>query len=1329
MQFEEDDEDEAWLLSAALEADAAVAVVSAERWTCSVCTTSGNTAGANCQSCGAAAPRLVRPAAATPAAGLRAFFAPQEAPEEQAASLPPLDADGLADCPTATEGMRVDALAAQTFTFPAQTEQRAYQLAIARTALFSNTLVCLPTGLGKTLIAAVVMHAYYRWFPKGKVVFLAPTRPLVVQQAEACRHTVGIPVRDMCELTGATRKDDDGRRSSAWASHRVFFATPQTFANDLETGVCPARAVVCLVLDEAHRATGNYAYVTAVRRLVDAGVKFRVLALSATPGTTREAVQTMLSNMRISAVEFRGEDHPDVAQYTHSRSVELVVVKATTVMAEVQSLYVASFSPLVSELIAMRVVHGAADEPHLLSGHYAFVKAAQALSASAEMHAALGPRLGRAHFLLQRCQKLARGLDMLQTTGVRPALEYLTACKAQEWARQSRPLEEALRLMSSAVAGGEAHAPKLQALSALVRQHFASASARHSQGMTRAIVFTSSRESVKHVLEELAHLTGAGVLASAFIGQGDSASRANRADKSKGQTQAEQAAVLSAFRSGKMNVLVATCIGEEGLDVPRVDLVVFMDSVGGVRLVQRMGRTGRSCDGRVIALLAEGKEVASWHAKQSESQRMAKLLATAEHVFQLDRNGSRMLPYRCKPRLQLVTVAPQEAREMDRGGSGGGGACAAPTMKRAPAAKRPRRERNLLAEMMSDDSRSSGEEEEEFGVAPPRSCAGPRFLSLSDSDASEAALDRAEEDGQGEGDAWAMPTGEDRQPLFPLDDVVLLQPSHPHLAMLAPGQLSFAACVAGAPRAAAALLPGGTHCQPRGLFDASSRLHFQPGGRVVTLPPPPPPPPLQPLADEAPALASAQAPCGATPTAAAAVDVIDLTGDDEGDGYAPRSQRLGTRKSPRLSAPPIPARAASRRSPLPPPVETEEAREPPDSQRERELQLSMPPPPARPASTRRDSNPSQRPPSGAPARFVTPIPHLSACATPPEALLEAASPMAMPAPPVGEDAPPSSGLVVHARRRVRAPPAARTSTSSGHRGAAAEEAAPARRRRLVRKRSLDAAAAARAEEVEPEAERPRPRGGRRGGGASRFFEAEAAQASDEEGSGDEAEEDEETGDDSFITHGTAEPEAGQGSGGGAQGAPAGLALYRQLMITPDSGAGAGPFARPAFRPAAFRLADLRSFPRVLDSQSPDGAPGDAHAREEREDEDEGDDDVETCDTGAGDGGRNEDMCRACRDGGDLLCCDGCPAAFHPLCVGLHSVPLGDSWFCPDCSAQQAAALGIDFADDVYGDSFEDDGCAAGGDTAEEKGAEAVPRESGYDDSDDDDAPRFDLGLF
>lgn len=46
---------------------------------------------------------------------------------------------------------------------------RDYQFAITKTALFSNTLVALPTGLGKTLIAAVVMYNYFRWFPEGRI--------------------------------------------------------------------------------------------------------------------------------------------------------------------------------------------------------------------------------------------------------------------------------------------------------------------------------------------------------------------------------------------------------------------------------------------------------------------------------------------------------------------------------------------------------------------------------------------------------------------------------------------------------------------------------------------------------------------------------------------------------------------------------------------------------------------------------------------------------------------------------------------------------------------------------------------------------------------------------------------------------------------------------------------------------------------------------------------------------------------------------------------------------------------------------------------------------
>lgn len=62
--------------------------------------------------------------------------------------------------------------------------KRNYQFLMTQTALFHNTLVALPTGLGKTLIAAVVLYNYYRWFPTGKVIFMAPTLPLVTQQVK-----------------------------------------------------------------------------------------------------------------------------------------------------------------------------------------------------------------------------------------------------------------------------------------------------------------------------------------------------------------------------------------------------------------------------------------------------------------------------------------------------------------------------------------------------------------------------------------------------------------------------------------------------------------------------------------------------------------------------------------------------------------------------------------------------------------------------------------------------------------------------------------------------------------------------------------------------------------------------------------------------------------------------------------------------------------------------------------------------------------------------------------------------------------------------------------
>ncbi|XP_054267429.1 Fanconi anemia group M protein-like [Macrosteles quadrilineatus] len=150
--------------------------------------------------------------------------------------------------------------AGETYVYPTNYPVRQYQKTIIHSALFHNTLVSLPTGLGKTFIAAVVMYNFYRWFPQGKIVFMAPTRPLVAQQIRACHDIMAIPIKDTIEMTGAMHATD---RLQHWKSKRVFFLTPQVMANDLRTKACPpacGAAFKCVVIDEAHRATKEYSY-------------------------------------------------------------------------------------------------------------------------------------------------------------------------------------------------------------------------------------------------------------------------------------------------------------------------------------------------------------------------------------------------------------------------------------------------------------------------------------------------------------------------------------------------------------------------------------------------------------------------------------------------------------------------------------------------------------------------------------------------------------------------------------------------------------------------------------------------------------------------------------------------------------------------------------------------------------------------------------------------------------------------------------------------------------------------------------------------------------
>jgi hypothetical protein len=100
----------------------------------------------------------------------------------------------------------------------------------------------------------------------------------------------------------------------------------------------------------------------------------------------------------------------------------------------------------------------------------------------------------------------------------------------------------------------------------------------------------------------------ASALCRKFVGQGNT-DKSDKAGGGAGMAQREQKAVINGFRDYEFNTLVATCIGEEGLDIPAVDLIVCLDvSASPTRSVQRMGRTGRHRKGRVVYVLSEGRE-------------------------------------------------------------------------------------------------------------------------------------------------------------------------------------------------------------------------------------------------------------------------------------------------------------------------------------------------------------------------------------------------------------------------------------------------------------------------------------------------------------------------------------------------------------------------------------------------------------------------------------------------------------------------------------------------------------------------------------------------
>ena len=467
-------------------------------------------------------------------------------------------------------------------------ESRRYQIEIAQAASKDSTMVVLPTGLGKTVIAAIIAA---KKVEEGKLLFLAPTKPLVSQHRKTFEEFLDLEDEDLKVMTGEVRPDE---REEMWSSGRIFFGTPQVVENDLISGNVPVSDFASVFFDECHRATGEYSYVYIAERF-----RCHRLGLTASPGGSREEIMTVAENLGIENFEVRTENDEDVKPYIEDKQVNWKRVALNNTFESARKKLVESRRKPLKELKKNDFISSLD------------VNKSDILQLQGEIRSKLSksddPKLYSAISSAAAALKISQAIELLETQGVSQCYDYMKGLENDDSKAAKRALNDddfvkARSLVEYLKKEGEEH-PKVEEVKKIL------------SGLDgKAIVFTEYRSTADTLLEELSEKHEP----RKFVGQ--------RGDD--GMTQSEQIETLEEFGNGEFDVLVSTSIGEEGLDVPSVDKVIFFEPVSSsIRDIQRMGRTGRQSSGEVHVLIAEDTRDEAYYWKaQNEKKQMQKVL-------------------------------------------------------------------------------------------------------------------------------------------------------------------------------------------------------------------------------------------------------------------------------------------------------------------------------------------------------------------------------------------------------------------------------------------------------------------------------------------------------------------------------------------------------------------------------------------------------------------------------------------------------------------------------------------------------------------------------
>jgi len=445
---------------------------------------------------------------------------------------------------------------------PNSIEIREYQTNLANDVKNQNCLIVLPTGLGKTTIALQVI-ADYMQNGTGGVLFLAPTRVLVNQHYEFLKENLLIV--DIGIVTG---EDLLSKRKKKWMNS-VVCATPEITKNDFARNIVSPDQFALVIFDEAHRTIGDYAYSIIAKYFENTNT--RILAMTATLPSEKEKAKEIVTRLHIKNLIERSDESPDVKPYIQKTETEWVKVDLTKEMKAIQMCIKLALEERYKELRKNGL---------RLSDN----KSLSQLLNARQFVLTQNRRSAKPLFMAIR---ITYALNIFEAHGITPFLKFCGRTKEKKGAGIKELFEtdpnftRAISLAKNQQSNGLEH-PKIDRLVDILHDV-----------KSKVLIFSSYRDSVNVIHQKLLDMN---ISAEILIGKSGET----------GLKQKKQIETVQRFRDGVTKALIATRVGEEGLDISEVNLVIFYDNVpSSIRFIQRKGRTGRKDKGRLIVLIAK----------------------------------------------------------------------------------------------------------------------------------------------------------------------------------------------------------------------------------------------------------------------------------------------------------------------------------------------------------------------------------------------------------------------------------------------------------------------------------------------------------------------------------------------------------------------------------------------------------------------------------------------------------------------------------------------------------------------------------------------------